>query len=90
MDSYTINAYPLHIRHKCRPNTPDEAVAAFNRNEGWIVCKHYGGMTPKACKDRKARSKLAKRIVVHHYQRCTMASDEYQRLSHCVKCRRKP
>lgn len=59
MDSYTINAYPLHIRHKCRPNTPDEAVAAFMASNPMGECPHYNNclISPEGCRIRKAEAK---------------------------------
>lgn len=80
---------PYHQRHKCRPNTPDEQVAAFLANNPMIRCEAYRCLLTEAeCKARKKRAGMAKRVIVHHYQRCTMASDEWQRLSKCAKCRR--
>jgi len=82
---------PYHQRHKCRPNTPDEQVAAFLANNPMIRCEAYRCLlTVAECRARKLRASRAKRVVVHHYQRCTMASDEYQRLCHCAKCGRTP
>lgn len=82
---------PWHMKLKCRENTPDEQVAAFLANTPMVRCKAYNcKLTVEQCKARKKKAKLAKRVVVHHYQRCTMASDEWQRLSKCLKCGRTP
>ena len=82
---------PFHQRLKCRANTPDEAVAAFLSQTPMVRCEAYRCLLTEAeCKARKKRASLAKRVIVHHYQRCTMASDEWQRLSKCAKCGRTP
>ncbi len=82
---------PWHMKLKCRPNTPDEAIAAFLANTPMVRCEAYRCLLTEAeCKARKKRAGLAKRVIVHHYQRCTMASDEWQRLSKCLKCGRTP
>ena len=67
-----------HPRHSTTPNTPDEAIAAFLANTPMIRCAAYRCLLSVAeCRARKEKASRAKRIVVHHYQRCTMASDEY-------------
>lgn len=82
---------PWHMKLKCRPNTPDEAVAAFLANTPMIRCEAYRCLiSEKECRARRERAKKAKRVIIHHYERCTMASNEYQRLEKCAKCGRTP
>jgi len=82
---------PYHIRLKCRPNTPDEQVAAFMANNKMVRCKAYNCLlTVVECKARKRKALLAKRITYHGNRLNSMATGEFVRLRQCLKCRRTP
>ena len=80
---------PWHMKLKCRPNTPDEQVAAFLANTPMVRCKAYNCLlTVKECKARKKKALLAKRLTYHGYKGNAMATGEAIRLHKCVECRR--
>ena len=51
---------PFHQRLKCRPNTPDEQVAAFLSQTPMIRCAAYRCLISE--KECRARQKTAERI----------------------------
>jgi len=80
---------PWHMRYKCQPNTPDEAIAAFYANNKMVRCKVYNCLlTAVECKARKKKALLAKRITYHGCKTNSMATGEFIGLYRCLKCGR--
>ncbi len=82
---------PWHMKLKCRPNTPDEAIAAFLANTPMVRCEAYRCLiSEKECRARRERAARARRLTYHGYTGNSMAAGEYIRLSKCLTCGRTP
>ena len=76
---------PWHMRLTCRPNTPDEQVAAFLANTPMIRCEAYRCLiSEKECKARRERAKKAKKTT--KLGTMPILSDEWLALAKCRKC----
>lgn len=82
---------PWHMKLKCRPNTPDEAIAAFMANTPMVRCPHYNCLlTVEECEARRRKAATARRLTYHGNRANSMAGGEFIRLSKCLECRRTP
>jgi len=76
-----------HSRLYKSEDTDPSLIDQFKQQTKMVHCPSYNcTMSVEACRERRKRARLAKKIVAVNYRDLTMISQVYLELKHCTKC----